>query len=733
MAQSEKEQFVKDLLKKMTLKEKIGQLNLYNGFYEATGPVPNDGSEKKKYDHVANGLVGGMLNVLGADETRAMQEIAVNNSRLGIPIIFGYDVIHGYKTMAPLPLGQAASWDDTVARKSAQIAAFEASAAGLHWTYAPMVDVTRDARWGRIMESPGEDPYLGSILAKAWVEGFQGKDLSDLGTIAACAKHFAAYGFSEAGRDYNTVDVGLHTLYNMILPPFKAAKEAGVATFMNAFNILNGIPSTGNKFLQRDILKGEWGFEGFMVSDWGSITEMIVHGYSEDLVEAARQALEAGSDMDMESYVYLNGLEKVEGLDQTLLDDAVERILNVKYDLGLFDDPYRYSDSSKESVSMMTKETRADVRDIARKTLVLLKNDDHLLPLPKLGKKIALIGMLGASKDVPLGSWRAQAEEDSAVSLLEGMRSVLGEEMAYAPGYQLTTGERNFVHELTFAEEDESGFGAALKLAEKSDIVVMAMGEDAWQSGEARSQVSIKMKGNQEQLFNEVMKVNKHVVVVLMNGRPLDISDLSTKAPAILETWHAGTEAGNAIADVLFGDYNPSGRLPVSFPRNVGQIPVYYNHFNTGRPTKLAFDEKSVFWSHYTDSPNTPLFPFGYGLSYASFEYGEMKLSSSEMSTADTVIASIVVKNVGTVPGVETVQLYIRDHVANPVRPVRELKKYKQIEIAPEEEITVEFEIDNEMLSFYRADLTFGSEPGLFSIMIGRNALDTEVRELILK
>ena len=390
VAQSEKEKFISELIGKMTLQEKVGQLNLYNGFYEATGPLPEGGNQKIKYDHVATGRVGGMLNVNGAEETRAMQKIAVEKSRLGIPMIFGYDVIHGYKTMAPIPLAQAASWDQKVAEEASRIAAFEASAAGLNWAFAPMIDVTRDARWGRVMESPGEDPYLASRMAEGWIRGFQGDDMSTPRTIAACAKHFAAYGFVESGRDYNTVDIGTQTLYNVVLPPFKAAVDAGAATFMNAFNLINGVPATGSSLLQRDILKGDWQFEGFVVSDWASIGEMIIHGYSPDTVAAAEHALNAGSDMDMESYVYLNGLEDLEKegkLNIGLLDDAVRRILGVKYDLGLFDDPYRYSDVERESTSMMTAESRATARDLARKSMVLLKNDKDLLPLPKSGKK----------------------------------------------------------------------------------------------------------------------------------------------------------------------------------------------------------------------------------------------------------------------------------------------------------------------------------------------------------
>lgn len=719
---------VDSLLSLMTLEEKAGQLNLYAGSWEFTGPVPKDANNQQKLENIKSGRVGAMLNVITTEGTREAQKLAVENSRLGIPLLFGYDVIHGYKTMMPIPLGQAASWDADVARSGAQVAAKEASASGINWTFAPMMDIARDARWGRMMESPGEDPYLASYLSKAWIEGFQGNDLSDEATIAACAKHFAAYGFAEAGRDYNTVDISIQTLYNMVLPPFKAASEAGVASFMNSFNEIGGVPANGSELLQRELLKGAWNYQnGFVVSDWGSIGEMITHGFAADTLEAGYKALTAGSDMDMEAHVYENSIEELVStgkISEEILNDAVRRVLTIKFQLGLFENPYRYSDTYREKADLLTEENLKVAREAARKSIVLLKNENKLLPLNKEGQSIAVIGSLAADKDVPLGSWRAQANEGSAVSVLEGIQGAVSNKSAvsFAQGYTLTTGRRKFVYELEFVEGDQSGFAEAIQLAKKVDVVVLALGEDCWQSGEGRSQTDIGLKGDQMDLMNELLKVNKNIVVTLMNGRSLAIPELDENIPAILEVWHLGSEAGNAIADVLFGDYNPSGKLPVSFPRNVGQCPIYYNHKNGGRPATNPHDAGMVFWSHYTDSPNTPLYPFGYGLSYTTFEYSDLSLSSSEMNQAGEIVASIKVKNTGNVDGQETVQLYIRDYVGSVTRPVKELKGFEKITLKPREEKVVQFTINNETLSYYRADLSFGSEPGQFALMIGGNS-----------
>ncbi|MEP2026251.1 MAG: beta-glucosidase BglX [Reichenbachiella sp.] len=721
-------QQVDSLLSLMTVEEKVGQLNLYAGSWEFTGPVPEDVNNQKKLENIKSGRVGAMLNVITADGTREAQKLAVENSRLGIPLIFGYDVIHGYKTMMPIPLGQAASWDAEVARSGAQVAAKEASASGINWTFAPMMDIARDARWGRMMESPGEDPYLASYMSKAWIKGFQGNDMSDAATIAACAKHFAAYGFVEAGRDYNTVDISLQTLYNVVLPPFKAASEAGVASFMNSFNEIGGVPANGSELLQRQLLKGAWEYQnGFVVSDWGSIGEMITHGYAADTLEAGYKALTAGSDMDMEAHIYENSIEELVSLgkiSEDILNDAVRRILTVKFQLGLFDDPYLYCDVEREKSDLLTEENLEIARAAARKSIVLLKNENNLLPLSKEGQSIAVIGSLAADKDVPLGSWRAQANEGSAVSLLEGIEGAVSDKtnVSYSKGYTLTKGRRQFIYELDIVNGDQSGFKRAIDLAKKVDVVVLAMGEDCWQTGEGRSQTDIGLKGDQMDLMYELLKVNKNIVVTLMNGRSLAIPELDESIPAILEVWHLGSEAGNAIADVLFGDYNPSGKLPVSFPRHVGQCPIYYNHKNGGRPTTNPHDAGMVFWSHYTDSPNSPLYPFGYGLSYTTFEYSDLSLSSMEMSSNGEITASIKVKNTGKIAGQETVQLYIRDYVGSVTRPVKELKGFEKITLKSGEEKEIQFTINNETLSYYRADLSFGSEPGQFAVMIGGNS-----------
>ncbi|RED97408.1 beta-glucosidase [Marinoscillum furvescens DSM 4134] len=716
---------VQELLDKMTLAEKVGQTNLYNGTWEFTGPVPADDNSQEKAELIKNGGVGGMLNVLTAKGTREAQKLAVENSRLGIPLIFGYDVIHGYRTMLPVPLAQAASWDPEVARKGAEVAAREAAASGLHWTFSPMIDISRDARWGRIMESAGEDAFLTSVMTKAWVEGYQGEDLSAVHTIAACAKHFAAYGFAEGGRDYNTVQISDQTLYNVVLPPFKVAADAGVATFMNAFNELNGVPANGSEFLQRDILKGKWGFDGFVVSDWGSIGEMITHGFAANDKDAARKAMRAGSDMDMEARAYEKHLEALVSsgeLDEKILDDAVRRILTIKFKLGLFEDPYRYCDEQRESESIGTTENLAVAREAGRKSIVLLKNDKGLLPLPKDVKSIAVIGQLANSKDVPLGSWRAQAVTNSAVSVLEGIESAVSSdtEVTFAKGYTLTTGRRTFIHELTIVPEDETGFDEAIAVAKSAEVTVLVLGEDCFQTGEGRSQTDIQLKGSQLALFRELMKVNQNIVVVLMNGRPLAIPELAAEAPALVETWFAGSQAGHSIADVLFGKYNPSGKLPVSFPYHVGQEPLYYDRKSTGRPQTNATDDGLVFWSHYTDAPNEALYPFGYGLSYANFAYDQLKLSKSD----NGVTVSVSITNTSSLDGIETVQVYVHDVVASWTQPTKRLVAYKQVELKAGSTYTVEFELTEQELGFYHQGYEFYAEDGTFVVMVGGNSRD---------
>ena len=710
----------------MTLEEKIGQMNQYNGFYNATGPAPEVGDQKVKYENVKNGLVGSMLNVRGVDEVRAFQKLAVEESRLGIPIIFGFDVIHGYKTTFPIPLAESASWNLDLIEKSARMSAKEASAAGLNWTFAPMVDITRDARWGRVMEGAGEDPYLGSLIAAARVRGFQGNDLSSYETIASTAKHFAAYGFAESGKDYNTVDIGINTLHNIVLPPFKATVDAGVKTFMNSFNDLNGIPATADKYLQRDILKGDWNFDGFVVSDWGSLREMIDHGFAKDRKHAGELALNGGSDMDMESYIYLEYINELldEGkVKMSQIDDAVSRILKVKYELGLFDDPYKYLDNEREKNVTGSKEILDATLEIAKHSIVLLKNEGNILPLKKNGQKIALIGPLADDKNSPLGNWRIAAENNSAVSVLEAMKEYKGNRLSHAMGVKLVNKVPDGFHEeVSINETDKTGISNAIRVARDADVVVMVLGEYGFQSGEGRSRTNLDLPGFQQELLEEVYKVNKNIVLVLMNGRPLVLNWHSENLPAIVEAWHLGTSSGNAIAEVLYGDFNPSGKLPMSFPRSVGQLPLYYNYKSTGRPGADGEDAGSVFWSHYQDELNSPLYPFGYGLSYTDFTISDISLSSNELSSDGSITASVLVSNVGDVKGREVVQLYIQDKYASTTRPVRELKGFELVDLEPGETKTVEFTINEKLLEFYNASNKWATEPGEFNVFIGNNS-----------
>ena len=708
------------LLAKMTLEEKIGQMNQYNGFWDVTGPVPQGGDAAKKYEHLKKGWVGSMLNVKGVKDVRQVQKIAVEETRLGIPLIIGFDVIHGYKTISPIPLAEAASWDLEAIKLSARVAAEEASASGINWTFAPMVDISRDARWGRVMEGAGEDPYLASHIAVARVKGFQGDDLSLPNTIAACAKHFVGYGFAEAGRDYNTVDVGTSTLFNVLIPPFKAAQDAGVKTFMNAFNELNGIPATGNAFLQRDILKGKWNFEGFMVTDWGSINEMIAHRQAENQRQAAELAVKAGADMDMESYAYvteLAGLVKEGRVEEALIDDAVKRILRVKFELGLFDDPYRYCDENVEEEIIGSQRIQNAVLDVAKKSIVLLKNDNNLLPLKKSGQKIAVIGALAYDKTSPLGSWRIAADDGTAVSVLEGLRAYQDNIITYEKGADVVTGETIFPKELTINMTDKSGFGAAVKVAKDADVVIMVLGEHGLHSGEGRSRSEIGLPGVQQELLETFYNTNKNIVLVLNNGRPLAIDWADAHVPAIVEAWQLGTQSGNAIAAVLYGDYNPSGKLPMTFPRNVGQVPIYYNHKTTGRPTLPAPGE--VFWSHYTDVSNTPLYPFGYGLSYTTFEYGNLRIKKISEKEVEV---SVELTNTGKVKGKEVAQLYLRDDFASITRPVRELKGFEMVELDPKESKIITFILTESELGFYDNNGNFIVEPGTFTVYVGGNS-----------
>ena len=708
------------LMSKMTLEEKVGQMNQYNGFWDVTGPAPVGGTAEQKYENIKKGLVGSMLTVRGVKEVKAVQKIAVEQTRLGIPLIIGFDVIHGYKTLSPIPLAEAASWDLKAIEKSAEIAASEAAASGINWTFGPMMDISKDARWGRVMEGAGEDSYLGSKVAIARVKGFQGDNTfkSPL-RIATTAKHFAAYGFVESALEYNASEISNNTLFNQVLPPFKAAVDAGLKTVMTSFNTINGIPASGDKFLLRDVLKNKWGFNGFVISDWASIREMIPWGFSKDEKEAAISAVEAGTDMDMEGGIYvpyLIDLVKQGKVKQEFVDDAVRRILRVKYELGLFDNPYRFLDEKREKEVIGSKANREAVLDMAKKSIVLLKNDTNLLPLKKSGQKIVLLGSLAESKNSPLGSWRIAADSNTAVSVLEGMQQYKGNSLNYVKGLDLTTVEPTFLTEVQYNTTDKSGFEAAKNAAKEADVVVMVLGEHGFSSGEARSRTNLDLPGLQQEFLEEIYKVNPNIVLVLNNGRPLTISWAAEKIPTIVEAWQLGTETGNAVAQVLYGDYNPSGKLPMSFPRNIGQVPIAYNHYSTGRFTNK---DNNVFWSHYSDVEKTPLYPFGYGLSYTTFEYSNLKINKKTFSKGEKVEVSVDLKNTGKVTGKEVAQLYLQDEFASVVRPVKELKGFEMIELKAGETKTITFTLTDAELGFYNNQNEFVVEPGSFKVMVG--------------
>ena len=708
------------LMSKMTLEEKVGQMNQYNGFWDVTGPAPVGGTAEQKYENIKKGLVGSMLTVRGVKEVKAVQKIAVEQTRLGIPLIIGFDVIHGYKTLSPIPLAEAASWDLKAIEKSAETAASEAAASGINWTFGPMMDISKDARWGRVMEGAGEDSYLGSKVAIARVKGFQGDNTfkSPL-RIATTAKHFAAYGFVESALEYNASEISNNTLFNQVLPPFKAAVDAGLKTVMTSFNTINGIPASGDKFLLRDVLKNKWGFNGFVISDWASIREMIPWGFSKDEKEAAISAVEAGTDMDMEGGIYvpyLIDLVKQGKVKQEFVDDAVRRILRVKYELGLFDNPYRFLDEKREKEVIGSKANREAVLDMAKKSIVLLKNDTNLLPLKKSGQKIVLLGSLAESKNSPLGSWRIAAESNTAVSVLEGMQQYKGNSLNYVKGLDLTTVEPTFLTEVQYNTTDKSGFEAAKNAAKDADVVVMVLGEHGFSTGEARSRTNLDLPGLQQEFLEEIYKVNPNIVLVLNNGRPLTISWAAEKIPTIVEAWQLGTETGNAVAQVLYGDYNPSGKLPMSFPRNIGQVPISYNHYSTGRFTNK---DNNVFWSHYSDVEKTPLYPFGYGLSYTTFKYSNLKINKKTFSKGEKVEVSVDLKNTGKVTGKEVAQLYLQDEFASVVRPVKELKGFEMIELKAGETKTITFTLTDAELGFYNNQNEFVVEPGTFKIMVG--------------
>ena len=713
------DQKVSELLSKMTLEEKVGQLVQYSGFEYATGP--QNSNSANVLNEIKQGKVGSMLNVAGAQETRKFQELALK-SRLRIPLLFGQDVIHGYRTTFPVNLGQAASWDLKLIEKSERIAAIEASAHGIHWTFAPMVDIARDPRWGRVMEGSGEDTYLGTQIGLARIRGFQGKGLGNLDAIMACAKHFAAYGAAVGGRDYNSVDMSLRQLNETYLPPFKAAAEAGVATFMNSFNDINGIPATANKYILRDLLKGKWNYKGFVVSDWGSIGEMVPHGYAKDNKEAAEKAINAGSDMDMESRAYmaeLPNLVKEGKVDPKLIDDAAKRILVKKFEMGLFDDPYRFSDEKRQKEQLNNQENRKFGREFGSKSIVLLKNEKNILPLSRSVKTIALIGPFGKETSANHGFWSIAFKDDNQriVTQFDGIKNQLDKNstLLYAKGANVD-------------DQDRSMFAEAVETAKKANVVIMTLGEGHAMSGEAKSRSNIHFSGVQEDLLKEIAKTGKPIVLMINAGRPLVFDWAADNIPAIMYTWWLGTEAGNSIADVLFGAVNPGGKLPMTFPRTEGQIPVYYNHYNTGRPAKNNTDRNYV--SAYIDLDNDPKFPFGYGLSYTQFKYSDMNLSSNNLKGNQTLNISVNVTNSGNYDGEEVVQLYIRDLFGKVVRPVKELKGFQKVFIKKGETKTISFTLTPENLKFYDDQLNYDWEGGEFDIMIGTDSQNVQTKRI---
>ena len=712
------DQKVEALLRQMTLEEKIGQLNQYTGDNAATGPItinPNKQTEIKQ------GLIGSMLNILGTKYTRQYQELAMQ-SRLKIPLLFGQDVIHGYKTTFPIPLAEAASWDLEAMELTARIAATEAAAAGIHWTFAPMVDISRDPRWGRVMEGAGEDTYLGSKIAYARVKGFQG-NLGDVTSVMACVKHFAAYGAAVGGRDYNSVDMSNRMLWETYLPPFKAALDAGAATFMNSFNDLNGIPATGNVYLQRDILKGKWNFKGFVVSDWGSIGEMVNHGFAKDNKEAALAAITAGSDMDMESNAYryhLAQLVKEKKVPMALIDDAVKRILRKKFELGLFDDPFKFNNEEREQKALNNPEHRKVARAMAAKSIVLLKNEKGILPLSKSTKTIAFIGPLVKEYKQNMGFWSVELPEldytKEIVSQWDGLQNKVGKntQLLYAKGCDIEG-------------DNTEGFAEAIAVANQADVVILSIGERRDQSGEAKSRSNLRLPGVQEELVKAIQATGKPVVVLINAGRPLIFNWTADQVPAILYTWWLGSEAGNAIADVLFGDYNPSGKLPMSFPREEGQIPIYYNHFNTGRPAPN--ETATNYVSAYIDLKNSPKFPFGYGLSYTTFNYSDLQLSKKVMKKNENITVSFTLTNTGKFDGEEVVQLYLKDQVGSVVRPVKELRDFQKVFLKAGASQKITFTIDKEKLAFYNAKLEWAPEPGAFEVQLGSSSADIRLKD----
>jgi len=723
--------FIDKLMKKMTLEEKLGQLNLPGSGDIVTGQTSSSDIGLK----IKQGKVGGLFNIKSVEKIRDAQQVAVAESRLNIPLIFGMDVIHGYQTVFPIPLGLAASWDMSLIENSARIAAVEASADGICWTFSPMVDIARDPRWGRIAESAGEDAYLGSQIAKAFVRGYQGNDLSKNNTIMACVKHFALYGASEAGRDYNTTDMSRQRMYNEYLPPYKAAVDAGIGSVMSSFNEIDGIPATGNKWLLTQLLRDEWVFGGFVVTDYTGINEMIAHGMG-DLQAVSALALNAGVDMDMVGEGLLTTLKKSLDEQKTTeaqIDMACRRVLEAKYKLGLFDDPYRYCDVKRAKTEIFTPENLMAARETAAQTFVLLKNENQILPLQKKGK-IALIGPLADNTENMPGTWSVAADFTQSISLLKGLKDVAGNlaEVVYAMGTNIVNDTAldariSIFGKPTYTDKrsPQELIDEAVEIASKSDVIVAAMGEAAEMSGECSSRSNLSLPENQNELLIALLATGKPVVLVLFTGRPLTLPWENEHIPAILNVWFGGTEAGHAIADVLFGNVNPSGKLPATFPQNVGQVPIFYNHKNTGRP--LADGQWfQKFRSNYLDVSNEPLYPFGYGLSYTHFIYGELKLDKTQLSGNQTLMASISLTNSGLYDGAEVVQLYVRDLVGTVTRPVKELKGFQKVFLKAGETKTVTFTITPEDLKFYNYDLKYDWEAGDFVIMVGGNSRDVK-------
>ena len=723
-----KDIFVTELLAKMTLDEKIGQLNLPTSGDITTGQANSSNIAK----NISQGKVGGLFNIKSVQKIKEVQKIAVEKSRLKIPLLFGMDVIHGYETTFPIPLGLSCTWDMNLIKRSAQIAAQEASADGINWTFSPMVDISRDPRWGRVSEGSGEDPYLGSQIAKAMVQGYQGDDLSKNNTILSCVKHFALYGAPEAGRDYNTVDMSRIKMYNDYLPPYKAAIDAGVGSVMASFNEIDGIPATGNKWLLTEVLRNQWGFKGFVVTDYTGINEMTEHGMG-DLQTVSALALNAGVEMDMVGEGFLITLKKsLEEGKVTLqqINNAVRLILNAKYDLGLFHDPYKYCDTNRAKTEIFTTANRNEARKIAAQSLVLLKNENQLLPLKKSGT-IAVIGPLADAKENMAGTWSVATKQENSISLIAGINAVVGStaKVLYAKGsnldYDVAFEEKATMFGKTLHRDNrtkEELLSEALKIANQSDVIVAALGESAEMSGESSSRTNLEIPQAQKDLLKELLKTGKPVVLVLFNGRPLVLTQENATVPAILNTWFAGSEAGYAIADVLFGNENPSGKLTATFPRSVGQVPIYYSAKNTGRPLGNKDGAFEKFKSNYLDERNEPLFPFGFGLSYTTFEYSNLKASNTKFNFNETVKVSIDITNTGNYDGKEVVQLYTRDLVGSVTRPIKELKGFQKTFIKKGEKQTVTFEISAENLKFYNADLQFVAEPGEFEIFIGTNS-----------